>query len=87
MTKVLDYSLGRWIALTQYLEDGAVPIDDNTVENQIKLWAHGRSKLVVRRVTAQRQAGSRDHELDPVSTGSVCLSQKCADAPPNAAGQ
>ena len=43
MTKVLDYSLGRWIALTQYLEDGAVPIDDNTVENQIKLWVHGRS--------------------------------------------
>ncbi len=29
--------------LTRYLDDGAVPIDNNQVENQIRPWALGRS--------------------------------------------
>ncbi len=41
--KALDYSLKRWLALTRYVEDGAVPIDNNQVENQIRPWALGRS--------------------------------------------
>ena len=41
--KALDYSLKRWQALTRYVEDGAVPIDNNQVENQIRPWALGRS--------------------------------------------
>ncbi|WP_338514884.1 IS66 family transposase [Pseudomonas poae] len=41
--KALDYSLKRWVALTRYLNDGAVPIDNNRVENTIRLWALGRS--------------------------------------------
>jgi AbrB family looped-hinge helix DNA binding protein len=41
--KALDYSLKRWVALTRYLDDGAVPIDNNRVENQIRPWAIGRS--------------------------------------------
>ncbi|AKV08153.1 transposase [Pseudomonas fluorescens NCIMB 11764] len=41
--KALDYSLKRWVALTRYLDDGAVPIDNNQVENQIRPWALGRS--------------------------------------------
>jgi len=41
--KALDYSLKRWAALTRYLDDGAVPIDNNWVENQIRPWALGRS--------------------------------------------
>jgi len=41
--KALDYSLKRWVALTRYLEDGADPIDNNQVENQIRPWALGRS--------------------------------------------
>ena len=41
--KALDYSLKRWLALTRYLDDGAVPIDNNQVENQIRPWALGRS--------------------------------------------
>lgn len=43
IAKALDYSLKRWTALTRYLEDGAVPIDNNAVENQIRPWAPGRS--------------------------------------------
>ena len=43
IAKALDYSLRRWTALARYLEDGAVPIDNNAVENQIRPWALGRS--------------------------------------------
>lgn len=32
MAKALDYSLKGWVALTRYLDDGAVPIDNNQVE-------------------------------------------------------
>jgi transposase len=41
--KALDYSLKRWAALTRYLDDGSVPIDNNWVENQIRPWAIERS--------------------------------------------
>ncbi len=41
--KTLDYSLKRRVALTRYLDDGAVPIDNNPVENTIRTWALGRS--------------------------------------------
>jgi transposase len=43
IAKALDYSLKRWVALTRYLEDGALPIDNNQVENQIRPWALGRA--------------------------------------------
>lgn len=41
--KALDYSLKRWVALTRYLDDGAVPIDNNQVANQIRSWESVRS--------------------------------------------
>jgi transposase len=41
--KAIDYSLKRWEALTRYVDDGQVPIDNNWVENQIRPWALGRS--------------------------------------------
>lgn len=41
--KALDYSLKRWAALTRYLDEGALPIDNNRVENLIRPWALGRS--------------------------------------------
>jgi transposase len=40
--KAIDYSLGRWAALTRYLDDGEVPIDNNAVENSIRPLALGR---------------------------------------------
>lgn len=45
--KALDYSLKRWVALTRYLDDGALPIDNNQVENQIWPWALGRSNWLI----------------------------------------
>jgi transposase len=43
IARALDYSLKRWEALTRYLDDGHVPIDNNWVENQIRPWAIGRA--------------------------------------------
>ena len=42
IAKALDYSLKRWMVLSRYLDDGAVPIDNNWAENQIRPWALGR---------------------------------------------
>ena len=38
----IDYTLNHWVALTRHLDDGAVPIDNNHLERQIKPWAMGR---------------------------------------------
>mgnify|MGYP001074857013 CR=1 FL=1 len=43
ISRALDYSLKRWAALSRYLDDGVVPIDNNWAENQIRLWALGRN--------------------------------------------
>lgn len=39
----LSISLGRWAALTRYIDDGELPIDNNHVENRIRPVARGRS--------------------------------------------
>jgi transposase len=41
--KAINYSLGRWAALTRYIDDGELPIDNNHVENKIRPVALGRS--------------------------------------------
>jgi hypothetical protein len=41
--KAIDYSLRRWSALTHFLDDGELPIDNNWCENQIRPIALGRS--------------------------------------------
>jgi hypothetical protein len=41
--KAIDYSLGRWEALTLHLDDGDVPCDNNWFENQIRPIAIGKS--------------------------------------------
>jgi hypothetical protein len=41
--KALDYSLKRWAALTRYLDDPFIPIDNNHIEQQIRPVAIGRN--------------------------------------------
>jgi len=41
--KALDYSLKRWAALTLFLGDGQLPIDNNWIENKIRPIAIGRN--------------------------------------------
>jgi len=43
MARAIDYSLKRWAALTRFLVDPAVPIDNNWIENRIRPIAIGRS--------------------------------------------
>ena len=42
IAKALDYSLKRWQALTRFIDDGRLPIDNNWIENQIRPIAIGR---------------------------------------------
>ena len=41
--KALDYSLRRWGALTRFVDDGQLPVDNNWIENQIRPIAIGRN--------------------------------------------
>jgi len=41
--KAIEYCLGRWAALTLYLGDVDLPIDNNHIENRIRPVAVGRS--------------------------------------------
>jgi hypothetical protein len=41
--KAIDYSLGRWAALTRYLDGGTLPADNNWAENRIRPIALGRN--------------------------------------------
>jgi transposase len=43
IAKAIDYNLGRWDALTRFLDDGNLPIDNNWIENRIRPIALGRS--------------------------------------------
>ncbi|RMM72196.1 Transposase component [Pseudomonas syringae pv. maculicola] len=56
ISRALDYSLKRWAALSRYLEDGAVPIDNNWAENQIRPWALGRKNWLF---AGSRRSGKR----------------------------
>ena len=42
VARAIDYSLNAWGALTAHLQDGAVPVDNNHIENLIRPWAMGR---------------------------------------------
>jgi hypothetical protein len=41
--RAIGYSRGRWVALTRYVDDGDLPLDNNWVENQIRPIALGRN--------------------------------------------
>ena len=41
IAQAIDYSLNAWAALTLHLDEGAVPIDNNLIERQIKPWKLG----------------------------------------------
>lgn len=47
ITKALDYSFKRWAALSRYLNDATVPIDNNHIEQQIRPWALGRKNWLL----------------------------------------
>jgi hypothetical protein len=66
ISRALDYSLKRWAALSHYLNDGAVPIDNNWGRESDPTMGSWPQKLALRRIATQRKTGGGDHELDPV---------------------
>jgi hypothetical protein len=54
--KALDYVLKRWPALIRYAETGHLPIDNNPVENVIRLIALGKKNWLF---TGSERAGQR----------------------------
>ena len=54
--KAIDYSLSNWRALTRFLDDGNVPIDNNAVENSVRPLAIGRRNWLF---VGSQQAGER----------------------------
>lgn len=54
--KALDYSLKRWPALSRYATDGALPIDNNPVENAIRPVCLGKKNWLF---TGSERAGQR----------------------------
>ncbi|SFU00352.1 IS66 family transposase [Paraburkholderia aspalathi] len=62
IAKALDYSLKRWEALTHYLDDGHVPIEDN-LENRIRPWAIGRASWLFSDTVAGAKASAMIYSL------------------------
>lgn len=54
--KAMDYSLRRWQGLSRFLQDGAVPIDNNHVENLIRPITLGRNNWLF---AGSERAGKR----------------------------
>jgi len=46
MAKAIRYALARWIALTRYLDDGEVEIDNNAAERALRAVALGRKNYL-----------------------------------------
>ncbi|HEY8708243.1 MAG TPA: IS66 family transposase, partial [Burkholderiaceae bacterium] len=54
--KAIDYSLSNWTALSRFLDDGNVPIDNNAAENSVRPLAVGRRNWLF---VGSQQAGER----------------------------
>lgn len=42
----IDYTLKRWSALMQFVEDGTLEIENNLIENAIRLRALGKKNFL-----------------------------------------
>ena len=54
--KAIDYALSNWRALTRFLDDGNVPIDNNAAENAVRPLCVGRKNWLF---VGSQQAGER----------------------------
>ena len=88
--RALDYSLKRWQALTRFIDNGRLPID-NWIENQIRPIASGRKNWLFAGSLLAGQRAGRHHESDPVSQAqwprSARLSARRAATPAYAQGK
>ncbi len=56
MAGAIRYALSRWTALTRYLDDGTVEIDNNAAERALRVVALGRKTISSPGPTAEENA-------------------------------
>jgi glutathione S-transferase len=82
------YALNQWEALTRFLKDGELEIDNGAAERANRDIAIGRGKLDILRQRQRRQDGSGaanlHRHLQAVRRGTVCLVPRCSRAHPRA---
>jgi hypothetical protein len=59
IAQAIDYSLNAWAALTLHLDDGAVAIDNNLIERQIKPWKLGANNVKWPFMRSRRRGSTR----------------------------
>ena len=74
--RAIDYSLNRWVALTRYLDDGDLPIDNNWVENRIRPIALGRQNWLF---AGSLRAGKRTAAVMSLIHSALCRARHKAD--------
>ncbi len=68
--KAIDYSLSNWSALTRYLDDGDIPIDNNAAENAIRPLVVGSKNWLF---VGSQQAGERAaNVLSLIESAKLC---------------
>ena len=81
----VSYTLNQWEYLTRYTEDGRMPIDNNLLERDIRVFATGRKILAVqrhrRRSQGQRRRLQPDADLPRLWHRAIRL--VCATSSPN----
>lgn len=73
MCRALDYCVKRWAALSRYIYDGGVPVDNNWCDDQIRPGLLD-ARTALRRVATRWETGGCDHEFDP-----VCATQRVSE--------
>jgi len=61
--KAIRYALNHWTALTRYLQDGRIEIDNNAVENRIRPFAVGRKNWLFSGSPSGAKAGATLYSL------------------------
>lgn len=61
--KAITYLANQWPSLVSYLDDGAYPIDNNTVENAIRPFAAGRKNWLFSQSVAGAKASANLYSL------------------------
>jgi len=85
MAEAIHYALGQWTELNVFCPDGAVSIDNNVSEREMKRVVLNRKKQPLRRQSAWRQngrdPGHPDQHLPPPRRGPATVPHAVVDEP------
>jgi transposase len=91
MAEAVNYTLSQWEELTVFTSDGAVPIDNNVNEREMKrVVLNRKNSLFVgkpSRRTDRSDPGQLDQQLPPARDGSATLLHATADESSLVAGK